>query len=95
MVVRMAMIAVWRKIDEERIVQALQEAGEKLGSIEGEVALDLSSVRRIDPSALRALEEFAGMADDKGVKVVLRGVNVGVYKVLKLVKLGSRFSFVS
>ncbi len=91
----MAMIAVWRKIDEERIVQALQEAGEKLGSIEGEVALDLSSVRRIDPSALRALEEFAGMADDKGVKVVLRGVNVGVYKVLKLVKLGSRFSFVS
>ena len=91
----MAMIAVWRKIDEERIVQALQEAGEKLGSIEGEVALDLSSVRRIDPSALRALEEFAGIADDKGVKVVLRGVNVGVYKVLKLVKLGSRFSFVS
>ena len=35
------------------------------------------------------------MADDKGVKVVLRGVNVGVYKVLKLVKLTSRFSFVS
>jgi len=91
----MAMIAVWRKIEEERIVQALREAGEKLGSIEGEVALDLSSVRRIDPSALRALEEFAGIADDKGVKVVLRGVNVGVYKVLKLVKLGSRFSFVS
>jgi hypothetical protein len=29
------------------------------------------------------------------VKVVLRGVNVGVYKVLKLVKLASRFSFVS
>ena len=41
------------------------------------------------------MEEFAGMADDKGVKVVLRGVNVGVYKVLKLVKLGSRFSFMS
>ena len=91
----MAMIAVWRKIEEERIVQALREAGEKLGSIEGEVALDLSSVRRIDPSALQALEEFAGIADDKGVKVVLRGVNVGVYKVLKLVKLVSRFSFVS
>jgi len=89
------MIAVWLKIDEERIVQALQEAGEKLDSVEGEVALDFSSVRRIDPSALSALEEFAGLADDKGVKVVLRGVNVGVYKVLKLVKLTSRFSFVS
>jgi anti-anti-sigma regulatory factor len=90
----MAMIAAWLKIDEERVVQGLQEAGEKLDSIEGEVALDFSSVRRIDSSALRAMEEFVGMADDKGVKVVLRGVNVGVYKVLKLVKLGSRFSFV-
>jgi len=95
MVVRMAMIAVWLKIDEDRVVQALQEAGEKLDGVENEVVLDLSSVRRIDPSAVRAIEEFAGMADDKGVKVVLRGVNVGVYKVLKLVKLGSRFSFVS
>ena len=95
MVVRMAMIAVWLKIDEEHVVQALQEAGEKLDRAEGEVVLDFSSVRRIDSRALRAMEEFAGVADDKGVKVVLRGVNVGVYKVLKLVKLGSRFSFVS
>jgi len=89
------MIAVWLKIDEKRIVQALQEAGEKLDSVESEVVLDLSSVRRIDPSAIGAMEEFAGIADDKGVKVVLRGVNVGVYKVLKLVKFGSRFWFVS
>jgi anti-anti-sigma regulatory factor len=92
MMVRMAMIDVGFKIDEERIVQALQEAGEKLNS--GEVVLDFSSVRRIDASALRALEEFAGITDDKGVKAVLRGVNADVYKVLKLVKLGSRFSFV-
>jgi len=89
------MIAVWLKIDEERIVQALHEAKEKLDNVEGEVALDFSSVRRIDPGALRAIEEFAGLADDKGVKVVLRGVDVGVYKVLKLVKLAARFSFVS
>ena len=91
----MEMIAVWLKIDEEHVVQALQEAAEKLASVEGEVALDFSAVRRIDASALRALEEFAGIAEDKGVKVVLRGVNIGVYKVLKLVKLGSRFSFAS
>ena len=44
----MAMMAVWLKIDEERVVQALQEAGEKLDSAEGEVMLDFSSVRRID-----------------------------------------------
>jgi len=95
MVVRMAMIAVWLKIDEEHVVQALQEAGEKLDSVEGEVALDFSSVRRIDPRALRAMEELASLADHNGVKVVLRGINVSVYKVLKLVRLTSRFSFVS
>ncbi len=91
----MAMIAVWLKIEEDSVVQALQNGGEKLDSVEGEVTLDFSSVLRIDPIALRAMEEFARLADGKGVKVVLRGVNVNVYKVLKLVKLTSRFSFVS
>jgi anti-anti-sigma regulatory factor len=95
MVVFMAMMAVWLKIDEERVVQALQEAGKKLDGVEGEVVLDFSSVRRIDPSALRGMEEFAGIADGKGVKVALRGINVDIYKVLKLVKLASRFSFMS
>ena len=91
----MAMIAEWIKIDEERVVQALQEAGDKLDSAEGEMVLDFSSVRRIDPSELRGMEELAGIANGKGVKVALRGVNVDVYKVLKLVKLASRFSFVN
>ncbi|MGB2606086.1 MAG: STAS domain-containing protein [Candidatus Sulfotelmatobacter sp.] len=91
----MAMIAVWLKVDEERVVQALHEAAEKLDSVEGEVALDFSSVQRIDASALRGMEEFETLADGKGVKVVLRGVNVSVYKVLKLAKLTSRFSFAS
>jgi len=91
----MAVIAVWLKVDEGRVVQALQEAEEKLDSVEGEVALDFSSVRRIDSNALRAIEEFAGIADSKGVKVVLRGVDAGVYKVLKLMNLASRFCFVS
>lgn len=91
----MAMIAAWLKIDEERVVQALQEASKTLDSAEDEVVLDFSSLRRIDPSVLRAMEEFAGKADNKGVKVVLRGVNVDVYKVLTLVKLTSRFSFVN
>ena len=64
----MAIMAVWLKVDEERIVQALQEAGERLDSSEGEVVLDFSSVLRIDASGLRAMEEFAGTADDKGVE---------------------------
>jgi anti-anti-sigma regulatory factor len=91
----MAMIAEWLKIDEERVVQGLQEVREKLDSVEGEVALDFFSVRRLDASALKAMEELAGIADDKSVKVVLRAVHVGVYRVLKLVKLTSRFSFAS
>ena len=91
----MAMIAEWLKIDEERVVQGLQEAGEKLDSVEGEVALDFSTVLRLDASALEAMEALVGIADNKGVKVVLRGVHVGVYRVLKLEKLASRFSFVS
>jgi len=95
MVVRMAMIAVWLKVDEERVVQALHDAADKLDSVEGELALDFSSVQRIDPNDLRAMAEFADMADNRSVKVVLRGVNLGIYKVLKLVKLASRFSFVN
>src|SRR5271165_7532133 len=97
MVVRMTMttFSVWSKADGETIVQILQGAREKLDSAEGDVLLDFSSVRRIDPSALTTMEELAGIADDKAVKVVLHGVNVDIYKVLKLVKLTSRFSFLT
>ena len=93
MAVFMGMTSVLLNIDERRVVPALQEAREKLESTEGEAVLDFSSVCRINSSALRAMEEFVGVANDKGVKVVLSGVNVGVYKVLKLAKLASRFSF--
>jgi anti-anti-sigma regulatory factor len=91
----MATIAVWLKVDEEHVVQVLKEAGETMDSAGGEVLLDFSSVRRIVPNVLTVMEEFVGIADNKGVKVVLRGVNVDVYRVFKLVKLASRFSFVN
>ena len=91
----MEMIAVLLKIDGENVAETLQEACEKLDSADGEVVLDFSSVRRIDPSALTAMEKLAGAADDKDVKVVLRGVHVEVYKVLKLMKVASRFSFLN
>jgi anti-anti-sigma regulatory factor len=91
----MATSALCFEINEERAVNALQEAGEKLGSADGEVLLDFSSVRRIDPNTLRAMEVFAGIAANKGVKVSLRGVNVEIYKVLKLVNLTKQFSFLN
>jgi ABC-type transporter Mla MlaB component len=91
----MVMTAVFLNVDEARIVPTLWDAGEKLDGTEGEVALDFSSVLRIDESAIRAMEEFARIAEGKNVKVALRAVNVDVYKVLKLVKLTRRFSFVN
>ena len=91
----MTMIALWLKIDEKHVVEALQEAGEKLDTAERKVVLDFSSVQRIDPRAVRGIEEFARLAGDKGVEVTLRGVNTDVYKVLKLLKLASLFSFVN
>jgi anti-anti-sigma regulatory factor len=86
--------AVWLKIDGERVALALQEALEKLDGIGGEVVLDFSSVHRIDTSALKAMENFAPIVDGKA-KVALQGMNVDVYKVLKLMRLAPRFSFLT
>jgi len=91
--VRMTTIPEWFKVDGERIVQSLHEADEKFARAPGEMVLDFFSVRRVDPGALRALEELASKADASAIKVGLRGVNVHVYKVLKLARLASRFSF--
>jgi len=91
----MATIAVMFKIDGERVVYALQQAGEKLDTANGQVVLDFSAVGRIDPAALAAMEELAGVADGRGIRLALRGVNIDVYKVLKLAKLAPRFSYLS
>ncbi len=91
----MATIAVIFKVDGEGIVQALRQAGEKLDAANGHMVLDFSPVWRVDPAAVAAIEELAGIADGKGVRLALRGVNIEVYKVLKLAKLTPRFSFLS
>ena len=90
-----ATIAEWVTIDQESVAHGVQEAGEKLNGSEGEVILDFSAVRRVDPGALREMEKLAGVADGKAVKIGLRGVNIDIYKVLKLVKLAPRFSFLA
>ena len=73
-------------------MESFEQLIENLDLSYAEVVLDCSSVRRLEPSALRAMEKLAAQADEKSVKVVLRGVNVEVYKVLKLVKLAGRFA---
>jgi len=89
----MSASALFLTIEEGRIVSLLEQSGLRLDSAHGEAVLDFSSVRRINAEALRALEDFARIADEKAVKIVLSGVNVDVYKVLKLVKLAQRVSF--
>ena len=89
----MATNTVILKIDERQLIAMLRDAARKLEAAQGDTSLDFSSVRRIHPSVVQALEDLARVADEKGVKVELRGVNVDVYKVLKLVKLSRRFSF--
>lgn len=89
------MIPVLFKINDGRLVQTLQEVAEKLDGANGEVILDFASVRRVDPGELKAMDKLVSVAEEKGVRVVLRGTNVDVYKVLKLARLGPRFSFVA
>ena len=76
-------------------LNCLQEALVKLDGAQGELVLDFSSVRRLDAHSLEVMEQLAILAAGKSVKVVLRGVNAEVYKVLKLVKLAPRFSFLT
>jgi anti-anti-sigma regulatory factor len=92
---RGVMTAMRFDVDGEQVVHALQEAGAKLNGADGEVVLDFSAVRRIDAGALTELEKLADIADAKTVKVVLRSVNIDIYRVLKLVKLAPRFSFLA
>ena len=91
----MATIAVWQKLDEEHAVAVLEQAAEKLDSVNGEIVLDFAGIRQIHSPVLQQLQKFAALADEKRVKVILHGVNIDVYRVLKLVNLSTRFSFVS
>jgi anti-anti-sigma regulatory factor len=80
------------KIDANNVMADLLQAEECLEQRQ-ELALDFSGVSRIDSAGVEALQSFAHTAEDRKTKVALRGVNVNVYKTLKLARLTSRFSF--
>lgn len=82
------------EIDGDNAAPVLQGACAKLDSGD-ELTLNFSHVVRIDPSVVRVLEALARVAEEKTAKITLRGMNVEVYKVLKLARLASRFSFES
>ena len=89
----MPMNALWLKVEPEHVSESLREALQKLDGTEPELALDFSAAHRIDPPALQVLEKLAAKAEQKAVRVVLCGVRVEIYKVLKLMKLTPKFSF--
>jgi len=89
----MPTIAMLLKVEQDRLVVTLREAGEELDGTQSEVVLDFSSIRRVDRPSLHEMEKFANVAQAKSVKVVLSGVHVEVYRVLKLLKLTERFTF--
>ena len=89
----MTTTAEWLKVDAERMPEVLQDCDSKLDASAGEVLLDFSAVRRVDPAALQALDRLLIRASEKGLPVILRAVNVEIYKVIKLAKLAPRVSF--
>lgn len=91
----MATIAEWLKVDGTRVADTLREAVNKLSAADGEMVLDFSGVERVDAKAVTALEELAAKAKEKSVRIVLRGVNVMIYKVLKLSRVGAQVGFLN
>jgi len=81
-------------VENESPAKTVLEAIALIPSADGELVLDFSAVQRVDANDLRALEELAQAAERDQVAVAFRGVDVSVYKVLKLGRLASRFSFV-
>lgn len=86
---------VWIKVEPDRMIDALKH--EALDQVETgqRVILDFSSVSRVDAASLKALEQLAHLARDRSAQIALLGVNLDIYKVLKLVKLTPQLSFLA
>ena len=89
----MSKITEIHKIDAEHAAESIRTARKKLDGAQVETVLDFTSLSRIDPSALREMEDLANLADERADKISLLHVNVEIYKVLKLAKLSARFNF--
>lgn len=83
------------KVDANNVAESLGKASEFISAEEIDLSLDMTEVRRLDARAVKALEDLASSAEKNRLKVELIGVNVEVYKVLKLMKLDPKFTFLS
>lgn len=91
----MAKIADWLKVDGTNVADSLHAAAGKLNAADGEMVLDFSAVQRVDANSVTALEQLAAKAKEKSVQLVLRGVNVSIYKVFKLSRLDGEVGFLN
>jgi len=82
------------EMEKTQLAAALRRTIEMLNGGDSEAMLDFSPVDHVDASELKSLERLAQIAGEKSVRITLRGVNVAVYKALKLANLTERFSFV-
>jgi anti-anti-sigma regulatory factor len=73
----------------------LKAAMERLDGGRDDVMLDLSEVTLLEPEALQAFEQLAEKAREKSAQILVHGVNIRVYKVLKTVRLADQFSFLN
>ncbi|HZQ70716.1 MAG TPA: STAS domain-containing protein [Terriglobales bacterium] len=89
----MATTAEDLRIDGAGVASLLQQATEQLKRGEQNVVVDFTSVRRIDPRSLALLEQLAGEAGKRQIRIALCGVNVDIYKVMKLAQLAPLFTF--
>lgn len=84
------------RVDPDDLPGALDEARAAFErSQDSEVMLDLAALRRIDPAGVAALAELARAAADRNVRLRARGVNVAVYKVLRLAGAADGIAFAS
>ena len=88
-------VSEWQKIEGAHVTESLRAIGEKLQASDDELVLDFAAVRNLNPGALSALGELATAAQEKNIRLVLRAVNIDVYKVLKLAKLAARMAFLN
>lgn len=91
----MAKIADWLKVDGTNVADSLHAAAGNLNTADGEMVLDFSAVERVDAKAVTALEQLVAKAKENSVRLVLRGVNVAVYKVFKLSRLDGEVGFLN
>lgn len=80
-------------ICEQNVAEGLRAIEQERTNTSGDIILDFSCVQRLDANALLALQKLAAAPDAESPKLVLAGLKPGIYKVLKSLKLSSKFSY--